>query len=332
MRADEWTNEDEEWLKDVFRAVQVEGELTLPGPEWKPRVDTDEVTVDITDTAPVIDLRDVREKRQGGRRMAALLVAAAAVIVAAGGIATWRSTEAVEVATVDILPSTTQTLTPLSSTTDSPDNTPSPAPTASPTEDSVAPNESAVPTSQAPSTAPGSQPATTITTQAPVTTANQPTTSTQRTTATTQQATTMAPPATTATTQRPATTATSPATVATTQGANPVTEPPPLTVTTQATTTTVAPPQISIQGPTVVTCSDDLMTIRVLNSGGPIDSYNWNTGRVHLGSPFNSGPTATVKFDLQAGSYSITVTVNGGVSASLNTTVVDDGSGCVGFR
>ena len=157
---------------------------------------------------------------------------------------------------------------------------------------------------------------------------------TQRTTTTTRPPTTAATTPTTAATAPTTASTAKPAPVPTTPTAEPP-EPtsPPVDPPTPTTPTTEPPPEYSlfISGPGSVTCWSGNYNYSVGNNGtASLTSFNWNTQSVGLQSGWQAGPGAVFSFDMQPGTYSVFVTVNGSQQTSRSITVNDDGNGCTG--
>ncbi len=152
------------------------------------------------------------------------------------------------------------------------------------------------------------------------------------TTTTTVTATTR-PPSTTSRSTSTSTIRVTPTVTAAPVTAAPVTAAPVTAAPVTAAPVTAAPVSVSLAGvPGSVTCGSQAYNISAPTTG-TITNYNWDTGRIHLASAWNSGPGATVVFDLVPGTYSITIYVNSkSASKTARVTVNDDGNGCQGMR
>lgn len=95
---------------------------------------------------------------------------------------------------------------------------------------------------------------------------------------------------------------------------------------------TTAPPTlgdaviVNITGPRTVKCFAPSGTYEAVVAGA-VTSWNWNTGSLDLESPRDDGPFAELSFDVDPGTYDVTLTVNGSASWEFTVTVTS-GPGC----
>ncbi len=89
-------------------------------------------------------------------------------------------------------------------------------------------------------------------------------------------------------------------------------------------------PIISISGPAAVDCWGDNHTYEAINTGSEVTSWVWITTQLGVQTPWNDGPKGVLSFDLDPGTYSVTVEVNGGAASATKTIEVRSAEGCSG--